>query len=309
MSAEASHLRDHLPSPDSSNRPFSAPRRSASMPGCKVSTAASRFQAVERVILALRERLDEPISLQSMAAIALLSPYHFNRVFCQITGIPPCKFLTALRLEAAKRLLLTTELSVTGACFEVGYSSVGTFTSHFTQQVGLSPRSLRRLAMFAPAKHSAELGQCIQNWFRTSPEPNSVTGRVTVPGEFSGLVFVGLFTGPIPQGRPVGCALLNEPGTYQILSVPDGTYHLFAAAFPWSDDPLAYLLPTPDSAYVGAAPDAIRIDVNSRVRNADLALRPMQRTDPPILVALPFLLAEQLSVTGTVADRTMLQPA
>src|ERR1700760_4201675 len=108
-----------------------------SFSGCRKYTIASRGRPAERVILSMRECLDEPISLSDMADIACLSPYHFNRVFHQVTGLPPTKFLYALRLSTAKRLLLTTSLSVTDVCFEVGYNSLGTFTTRFTQLVGL----------------------------------------------------------------------------------------------------------------------------------------------------------------------------
>src|SRR3954462_9968927 len=116
------------------------------------TTRTARRQAVERVIQAMSTRLDEPLSVQDMAEIAFFSPFHFNRIFRDVTGIPPHKFQNALRLESAKRLLLTTRLSGTDVCFEVGYSSLGTFTTHFTRQVGLPPRHLRR-----PAEDAAPL--------------------------------------------------------------------------------------------------------------------------------------------------------
>ena len=109
-------------------------------------TKRSHHRAVERVISAMRQRLDEEFSLQEMANVAFMSPFHFNRIFRQVTGVPPCQFMSALRLESARRLLLTTKLSVTEVCFEVGYSSLGTFTRRFTDLLGISPRSLRRLA-------------------------------------------------------------------------------------------------------------------------------------------------------------------
>src|SRR6476619_357808 len=107
---------------------------------CREDTLASHRRAVERVITAARERLCEPISLQDMSRVAYLSAFHFNRVFHQITGLPPNKFISAMRLAEAKRLLLNTTLSSTDICFEVGYTSISTFTRYFTQRVGLRPR-------------------------------------------------------------------------------------------------------------------------------------------------------------------------
>src|SRR5678816_1074983 len=109
-------------------------------------TIASHRRAVERVITDARERLCEPISLRDMSRVAYISTFHFNRVFHQITGLPPAKFISAMRLDEAKRLLLNTNQSVTDICFDVGYNSLSTFTRRFTQRVGLGPREYRYLA-------------------------------------------------------------------------------------------------------------------------------------------------------------------
>lgn len=106
---------------------------------------ASRQRAVERVIAAMRERIDGALSLGAMAEIAHLSPFRFVRVFRGITGIPPGEFLGALRLERAKQLLLTTDLSVSEVCFEVGYNSLGTFATRFKQLVGVQLSRMRSL--------------------------------------------------------------------------------------------------------------------------------------------------------------------
>src|SRR5215211_8257105 len=113
------------------------------------STIAAHHEAVERVIRVMHDRLDEPLTLSEMSRIAYISPCHFNRIFRQITGIPPNQYFYALRLETAKRLLLTTSTSVTDVCFDVGYNSLGTFIRRFTGLVGLSPSRFRSLARHA----------------------------------------------------------------------------------------------------------------------------------------------------------------
>src|ERR687886_731437 len=106
-------------------------------------TTAARLDAVERVVREMRARLGSPFGLDDMAHVAHLSPYHFNRVFRSVTGVPPGRFHAAVRMDAAKRLLLTTDLRVTDVCLEVGYRSLGTFTTQFRELVGVSPRELR----------------------------------------------------------------------------------------------------------------------------------------------------------------------
>src|SRR5215813_11450849 len=109
-------------------------------------TLTAHRRAVERVIMSARERLCEPISLHDMSRVAYISTFHFNRVFHQITGLPPAKFINAMRLDEAKRLLLNSNRSITDISFEVGYNSLSTFTRRFTQRVGLGPREFRYLA-------------------------------------------------------------------------------------------------------------------------------------------------------------------
>lgn len=105
-----------------------------------------RIKPVERAITHMHSFLDADHSLDTLAEVANLSPFHFNRLFRRATGIPPVQFLYALRLEQAKRLVLTTGLPITDICFEVGYSSLGSFVRRFTEMVGCSPGRLRSLA-------------------------------------------------------------------------------------------------------------------------------------------------------------------
>src|SRR5436305_13305219 len=145
-------------------------------------TELSHHRAVERVITAMRQRLDDDFSLEEMANVAYMSPFHFNRIFRQLTGVPPCQFMSALRLESARRLLLTTRLSVTDVCLEVGYSSLGTFVRRFTDLTGLSPRNLRRLAR-SPIYPEPAPEPC--------PLHTGIPGRVAGPADFKGATFVG----------------------------------------------------------------------------------------------------------------------
>jgi AraC-like DNA-binding protein len=232
-----------------------------------------------------------------MSRVAYLSAFHFNRVFHQITGLPPAKFISAMRLDEAKRLLLNTNLSVTDICFEVGYNSLSTFTRRFTQRVGLGPREFRYLAeritsdtVESLCAHYAEL-----------------TARATLHAPFEGVegfvdfsklgggpIFVGLFSTHIPQSRPVGGALLTSPGAFRIAPVPDGTYHLLAAALPRLADTIGYLLPDSANLLVGAGNGPVVVRDGKAGGPFVLSLRPMALTDPPLLISLPFLLADTL---------------
>jgi AraC-like DNA-binding protein len=257
-------------------------------------TVASHRRAVERVITDARERLCEPISLHDMSRVAYLSAFHFNRVFHQITGLPPAKFISAMRLDEAKRLLLNTQLSITDISFEVGYNSLSTFTRRFTQRVGLGPREFRYLAeRITPASVESLCAHFADLTGRATLR-SSVEGFVDSAELSGGPIFVGLFHAHIPQSRPVGGALLTSPGAFRIGPVPDGAYHLLAAALPRLADTLGYLLPNSANLSVGAGNGPVIVREGRANGLFNISLRPMVLTDPPLLVSLPFLLADAL---------------
>ncbi len=94
----------------------------------------------------MRHAYGTPVTLPDVAAQANLSPYHFLRVYKRAYGETPHEFLTRLRLERTKTLLARGSHNVTEACFEVGFSSVGSFSVLFAYRVGLSPSEYRRYA-------------------------------------------------------------------------------------------------------------------------------------------------------------------
>jgi AraC-like DNA-binding protein len=103
----------------------------------------------------MRHAYQRPINLPDISARANLSPYHFLRVFRQTYGETPHEFLTRLRIERAKVLLAKGSHNVTEACFEVGFSSLGSFSTLFARRVGLSPSDYRRYirsSVAVPAK-------------------------------------------------------------------------------------------------------------------------------------------------------------
>jgi AraC family transcriptional regulator len=250
-------------------------------------TLAAHTQAARCAIQAMHTHLHEVLTLEDLASVACLSPSHFHRVFRRLIGIPPGEFLAALRLQTARRLLLTTSLSVTDVCFEVGYTSTGSFTTRFTQLVGLSPRLLRQRAQAfeplpgEPAELCPTTSSCL-------PRKNALLGRISAPATFRGTIYVGLFTSPIPQGTPVRCTTLNSPGLYLLTGIADGVYHLRAAAFPVAADLHSALLPD-EKLLLGHNASPLVIRHGHIAGDPDLVLHPPQLTDPPLVMGLPLL--------------------
>ena len=111
----------------------------------------------------------EPLDLDAMAREAGYSRYHFARAFAATYGETPRAYLTRRRIERAKMLLRTANLSVTEICFLVGFSSLGSFSSRFRVLVGRSPSEYRDDAV-ARAGVPPIPGCVVLMWTRPHPE-------------------------------------------------------------------------------------------------------------------------------------------
>ncbi len=85
-----------------------------------------------------------PLRLADAAREAYLSPFHYHRLFSQTFGQTPLEFLTRVRIDRAKELLIRDAAPVTEVCFSVGYESLGSFSTKFRRQVGYSPSQFQR---------------------------------------------------------------------------------------------------------------------------------------------------------------------
>ena len=96
---------------------------------------------------AAKDRMDldfaEPLDLDALAAAAGYSRFHFLRAFRAAYGETPRAYLTRRRIERAKTLLRSANLTVTEICHVVGFSSLGSFSARFTELVGVSPSRYR----------------------------------------------------------------------------------------------------------------------------------------------------------------------
>lgn len=94
----------------------------------------------------LADHADQPVRLATVADLAAYSPFHFQRLFSQTFGESPQAFLTRLRFERARDLLLNSDLPTIEIAAEVGYASPATFVRQFKSKTGLTPLDFRRQA-------------------------------------------------------------------------------------------------------------------------------------------------------------------
>ncbi len=103
----------------------------------------------------VRDRIDreyaQPLDVEALARGAHMSAGHLSRQFRQAYGEAPYGYLMTRRIERAMAMLRGSELSVTEICFAVGCASLGTFSTRFTELVGVPPSTYRRQARSATA--------------------------------------------------------------------------------------------------------------------------------------------------------------
>jgi AraC-like DNA-binding protein len=132
------------------------------------STAAAQHLRDLARLRRVRDRIDreyaEPLDVEALARDACMSAGHFSREFRVAYGESPYGYLMTRRIERAMALLRRGDLSVTEVCFAVGCSSLGTFSSRFTELVGMPPSTYRR--------HEADA---------TAGMPSCVAKQVTKP--------------------------------------------------------------------------------------------------------------------------------
>jgi len=123
----------------------------------------------------VRDRIDreyaQPLDVEALARDAHMSAGHFSREFRLAYGESPYAYLMTRRIERAMALLRRGELSVTEVCFEVGCSSLGTFSSRFTELVGVPPSVYRRQAARATAGMPACVAKQVTRPIRNREAP------------------------------------------------------------------------------------------------------------------------------------------
>jgi AraC family transcriptional regulator len=259
--------------------------------------------AHERAIRFIYEKYSEPLSLTDIANSAIVSRFHFCRTFKDAIGVTPGRYLSAIRIYQAKRMLLNTRMNVTDIAFAVGFNSLGSFSNHFTDSVGLAPGRFRRISQ------RGGIGIPYPRPRRAPSAANAtIAGTISFPQGYSvGRVYLGTFDTPIVQRRPAAAVIIEPPATsascsFELTGVPSGTWFLRAVAVADDTDPEPWTRRT--LLVGGTGPMTIAAGT---VVSADIELRTRRPTDLPILLALPDLEPEPADIAPTAAESAAAQ--
>ena len=242
-------------------------------------TDAARIESVTRAVEFMRTRIGEPQRLSDIAQAALLSPFHFHRIFRHVTSTTPARFLTALRMAEARHLLANSSLSVTEVCLSVGYSSLGTFISQFTKLAGLPPRRFRAaLSSFGDIRLCDLTETGAER--HTAPGP---LGAVTGGPENGGCALLALYPGNAHDETPVTYGVMETNRLTHTSPLADGAYQAVALGF----EKQTTLVDVVGSSrrpgdFVGAADSPIVVDGGRSRSSFHVALRRPRSIDPPL---------------------------
>ena len=226
----------------------------------------------------LRTRFRERVTIGDLSEHLAYSPSHLTRVFTSVVGTSPMDYLSAWRLHEAKHLLITHRLGVAETCYEVGYTSVGTFSRRFLRDVGTPPGALRRIADRVAERTQPAVSLLV-------PAVGRIRIRLDIPDKMRRTLgpapyqWVGTFPRPVPSGLPMSGTLRRHIDEVELPVVP-GAPWILATIFPDGADVHEQLAPT--SPLVAR----LRVSEEPVPGPVTLPVRAALPWDPAVLVAL-----------------------
>lgn len=201
------------------------------------AAASLRPETLSAVIELARSPQIERVSVQELAEVAGYSTSRFTRLFTSAMRVPPGQYLTALRIERAKRLLLAEQEPVIDIAAAVGFDSLSSFTRRFRAATGVPPAVFRRLEQ---AVADAPLG----SFTRTRQDMPEVTLLPRLPeGESDALsLWLGWYRHPAPIGLPLAGMFVPFDEEIRLPMCPGAPWLLCFATAP--GDVRQQLLPT-----------------------------------------------------------------
>lgn len=272
-------------------------------PGVTRSTVDhSRAAAAARAIDYMRSHLAEPLQLADLGRVVSFSPFHFHRLFRDVTSMTPARFLAALRMAEARRLLLHTGLTVTAISGYVGYTSAGTFTTQFTRLIGTSPGHFRQMARLLAGRPCHVLADALRRAGTEGARP-----RLTLQLPDStphDLVLVGLRRAGEPNGASTSWAV-SAGGTDVPVAARPGAHHARVMLVRGHSTVVQALVDEEPTSYLVGTADLL-LPENGVARDR-IDIQPPSPTDPPALAIGPVCRLVE-AIIGRVAPERWSGP-
>lgn len=243
---------------------------------------------IEMVIKAIKKE-PELITVKTLAKDFGYSEAYFSRVFKQAVGISPSEYIQAVRRERAIEEIVSRDDSILSSQLKSGYLSEGSFSNFIKRAMSIPPKKLKDTKDSVLKEYND-----VTSDYEAVEESQEVDLALTLDAteSFDGIVFVGLFTKPVPDRPPViGIPVIKyTPGVkVNFRNIPDGSYYVLACVIHKTLDPRKLFV----------LKDNLRGMIHEPFKfpgkyEHKLLLRPPEISDPPITLNLPKLLIETI---------------
>ena len=237
------------------------------------------------------------IKIEDTAKYFGYSKFHFSHEFKRIMGFSISEYISALKIELSISELLKNDRTVLGSQIKSGYLSSGTFSNTFSAATGISPAKYKKnfishyehLKDFQLTTREAVYKSVCQSTYQSNRYENTSYNRCKVKiNNNAGIAFVGIYPSPIANRKPVmGKATLKDSCVFD--NIPDGSYYFLVCSMLNSDNPLNYYLL--DNCFRGRTENRITFTKDT-CKEITITLRETHAEDTPIIINLPFILAE-----------------
>jgi AraC-like DNA-binding protein len=253
----------------------------------------------------MRAHIDREISIEELASNYGYSKFHFSREFRKAIGVSPNEYWAALRMEHSLSELERSR-SIVNAHLKTGYQSTGAFASSFKKATGFTPGQYReevqKLSMWSNAKEYEGKSDVIYTHYSFDKKDPATFQRHTLavlchtPEDFTGIIFFGMFSKPMPSGSPVvGKAMTKNNRRCIIDQIPNGEYYALVCAIKGNANPMTYFLPKYWLRDLHRTPYVFPLETDTEI---ELTLREALPTDPAIPTNPVKLLVDVLRKNG-----------
>lgn len=197
------------------------------------------------IILYMQEYFNE-VTVEGLANYFNYNPYYFSRKFRQLTGYTVSDYLSSLKIDYAKSLLIYSDYSVTDISLESGFESFGTFSTTFKRKTGISPQKYlenmekfyEETITFQDTLKKKDLYGCFSHRFE---DKNNLDVELIYPVDSNSTIsYVGLFKTPIPNHRPVAGRAITDNRYIRFSNILNGEFYILACAITDSVDSINF---------------------------------------------------------------------
>jgi AraC-like DNA-binding protein len=246
--------------------------------------------SIDEITQYMREHNDRDLSVEALADVFGYSKFHFSREFKKLLGCSPNEDWAALKMERSLSELEHSS-SILSAHLKTGYQSTGTFSSSFQKSTGMTPGEyqdeIEKLSLFNEAKtYEGKSDKVFTHYSFDRKDPATVQEHTLsvvcrLPEDFKGLIFVGMFSTPMPNKAPVLGKAMTKTHNCVIDQIPNGEYYALVCAIRSNTNPLHYFLPKFWLRDLQRTPFQFPLETDEKI---EFNLRETLPTDP----AIPF---------------------